>query len=224
MKNKESQKSSEKSETPKKRYKAIISSVITVCVLILCCLIATEVIRASNEHRPPRILGYSISYVPTDSMEPTIEAGDYILFRQISFDEVQSGDVIIYRSKSGTIAGSFIVHRVVEKNSTYLITQGDHNVLADTEPVTADMVYGKYICTLSAMSIFGSSSRPIVFGILVTAFALLLILQFVSTWIQFRKNKIAQEHRSLTEREIEELKKEILEEELKKIKESQSKK
>ena len=96
-------------------FKFLISKFFTAVFFILCITIILEVVISTVEGRTPRFFGYSVSYVPTESMEPTINAGDYVLFKATTFEEVNVDDIIIYRSNTGR----FIIHRIIEK-STYV--------------------------------------------------------------------------------------------------------
>ena len=77
-------------------YKKIIGYVVSMLCILLCLYITIEVINANTNNRPPRIFGLSVSYVPTQSMEPTIKAGEYIMFAEASFDSVEEGDIVVY--------------------------------------------------------------------------------------------------------------------------------
>ena len=201
------------------KAKKIVCSILTGLCLLLCLYVAIEVIVANNNRRPPNFFSLSVSYVPTDSMEDTIMAGDYILFTKADFDSVNVGDIIIYRSESGPSAGNFIVHRVIEKYEDYLVTKGDNNPLADSENITREMVMGKFICIVNLLNIFSNVNRNLVFIILVFIFLIIIILQAISIFLRYQKEKLAEQKKETDAKLIEELKKEILEEELAKIKE-----
>ena len=49
---------------------------------------------------------FMLGYVPTESMEPTLETGSLILGLRI-FDELETGDIIIFRRD-----GSYLVKRI----------------------------------------------------------------------------------------------------------------
>ena len=93
----------------KESFKYLLSKFFTAVFFILCITTIFEVVMATAEARTPRFFGYSVSYVPTESMEPTIMAGDYVLFKNTSFEEVKEEDIIVYRSASGR----FIIHRII---------------------------------------------------------------------------------------------------------------
>ena len=203
--------------------KTIIEYSLSFLCLFLCLYITIEVIRANTEGRPPRIFNISVSYVPTASMEPTINSNDYVMFVGADFNSVAVNDIIVYKSNT---ENKYIIHRVIEKYEDYLITQGDNNPIPDSEKITPDMVYGRYVMTLGLMStIFsGGISQIIIFIILVVIFVIMIIMQMVSIVIKNKTEKLKNDIEAEKEQLREELKKEILEEELRKIKEQNNKK
>lgn len=185
--------------------------------LILCIFITVEVINSNRQQRPPRIFGLSVSYVPTASMEPTISAGEYVMYGKTNFEDVNVGDIIVYKSSSGM----YIIHRVIEKNTEYLTTKGDNNAISDTEQITPDMVYGKYIMTIHFLSIFsGGISKNLVFLILILIFTAMIVMQIISIVLKQKTEKLKKDSEADRKLLLEQLKKEILEEELEKLKQS----
>lgn len=197
--------------------KDIIAYIISAICMILCIFITIEVISANVSKRPPRIFGYSVSYVPTKSMEPVIMAGDYVLYKKATFDSVEEKDIIVYRNFDDI----YIIHEVISKNTEdgYIIAKGVNNALADTEKVTADMVYGKYIMTVDFLSFLsGGVNQNAIFIILIGIFVIMLIMQTVSVVIKKKTddiNKKSDEDKKLL---LEQLKNQILAEELEKLK------
>ena len=196
--------------------KNIVGYVISFLCLILCLYITIEVIVANTSNRPPSVFGVSVSYVPTESMEPTIEAGDYVMFTKVNFDDVKVDDIVVYRASDNR----FIIHRVVEKTNDYLVCKGDNNPIEDKEVVTPSMVYGRYVTTLGFMQIFtGGINKNLIFFILIAIFILMMIMQGVSIYIKGKTDDVKKSHDEEMRLLREELKKEILAEELKKLKE-----
>jgi signal peptidase I len=199
-------------------YKKIIGYVVSMLCILLCLYITIEVVNANTNHRPPRIFGLSVSYVPTASMEPTIKTGDYIMFSQASFDSVSEGDIIVYYNANEV---KYIVHRVIEKNEVTRVikTKGDNNYLADDIEVTPDMIYGKYLTTLGFMAIFsGGINQNLIFFILIVIFALMLGMQIASIFINKKKEQLKDDKEKKKELLREEMKRQILAEELAKLK------
>lgn len=203
------------------KVKRIVSYVISILCLVLCIFITIEVIAANTQGRPPRVFGISVSYVPTESMEPTINAGEYVMYTKTSFKDVNVDDIIVYKNSNDM----FIIHRVIEKNNDYLIAKGDNNPVEDTEKVTSNMVYGKYVMTIGILSIFsGGISKNLIFFILIIIFLIMIGMQILSIVI---KNKTDEVNKNIEEKKqvlMEQLKKEILEEELAKLRAELAKK
>lgn len=67
-----------------------------------------------------------LSYVTSDSMEPTLHPGDgYVL---VPAGEVEEGDVITFRERQ---TGEYVTHRAVEVTSKGVVTKGDANEVTD---------------------------------------------------------------------------------------------
>ena len=140
-----------------KKIWRVISTVLIVLVFVLLALLFVQRITG----REPALFGYRMNYIRTPSMGDTIKAGDVILCRNVTAEEVKKGDIITYVSDErmpGLPAGETVCHRVVEDPRTengvvYLVTQGDANSAADPE-ITGDQVIGRYVKTLTIMTLF----------------------------------------------------------------------
>lgn len=88
--------------------------------------------------------------IPSNSMSPTINAGDLVLARGIDPSSLKEGDIIVFRVPSpyDRIYPSPIIHRAVEKlslNGTiYFKTKGDNNPSEDPWLVPAGNIMGVY--------------------------------------------------------------------------------
>lgn len=85
-----------------------------------------------------------ISYVSSDSMEPTLQTGDgYVL---VPAGQIQEGDIVTYRSPED---GELVTHRVVDVDSEGLTTKGDANEVTDqaagAPPVPTSAVVGEVL-------------------------------------------------------------------------------
>lgn len=208
---------SKKKKSEKKGIKDIVGYVISALCMILCIFITVEVISANVSKRPPRIFGYSVSYVPTASMEPVIMAGDYVLYQKATFDSVDEGDIIVYRNSKDM----FIIHEVISKNTEdgYIIAKGVNNTLADDEHITADKIYGKYIMTIGFLSFLsGGVNQNAIFFILIGIFVIMLIMQTVSIIVKKKTEDINKKSDDEKKLLLEQLKNQILAEELAKLK------
>ena len=74
------------------------------------------------------------------SMYPTLKSGDsYILNKYNSPDDIKIGDVIVFKNPDEAIS---IVHRVVKKSYSGVITRGDNNNLYDDYVVKFEDIFG----------------------------------------------------------------------------------
>jgi signal peptidase I len=82
-------------------------------------------------------MGYSVAVVVSDSMKPTTERGDLLLFR--TAPGYRAGDVIVFRRQSISV-----VHRIVKRNSDgQFVTKGDANQGNDAWLVNAADIEGR---------------------------------------------------------------------------------
>ena len=207
-------------------YKQVIGYIVSMLCILLCLYITIEVIVANTNQRPPRIFGLSVSYVPTESMEPAIKRDSYIMFSYATFDSVGEGDVVVYHNDE---EGIFVVHRIISKDETsgIIITKGDNNLVEDNVQITKEknMIYGKYLTTVGFMSIFsGGINQNIIFVILIFIFLIMLGMQIFSMFIKGKTESLKEEKEKKKELLREEMKRQILEEELAKLKKENEKK
>lgn len=86
---------------------------------------------------------FMLGYVPTESMEPTLESGNLILGIRI-FDELETKDIIIFRHD-----GSYLVKRVaacagdtlVHQNSIVTVPENCYYVIGDNTENSYDSRY-----------------------------------------------------------------------------------
>lgn len=95
----------------------------------------------------PQMVGASHSYVVlSDSMSPTMQAGDVAFVREVSPAQIHVRDVITFERGSGADART-VTHRVVEvvreDGTLHFRTKGDANEGPDRELVPAAAVVGR---------------------------------------------------------------------------------
>lgn len=221
------------SSNPKKIKKStIIGYIVSILCLLLCLYITIEVIVANTNNRPPKIFNISVSYVPTESMEPTISSGSYVMFTGVNTDNIKTGSGSIlqnHENRSGDIIvfynqkeDKFIIHRVVgiaeDNEGRYFVTWGDNNAITDELKVRDSMVYGKYVTTLGFMSIFsGGVNTNLIFFILVGIFVIMIAMQVVQIVLKNKTESVKKKTQIDKDALREELKKQILEEEIAKL-------
>ncbi|MBQ9448745.1 MAG: signal peptidase I [Acholeplasmatales bacterium] len=203
-------------EKKKIKKSNIVLYVITSILITLCLYIGISVFVGNVNNRPPRVFGLSFSYVPTKSMEPEIMAGDYVIFSNISFDAVQTGDVVVYYNQG---EDKYIIHRVVGKTADYLVCKGDNNPSVDNVKVTKDILFGKYIGKADFLKIFsGGVNRLAVYIVIVVLIILFFVLQIISYIVKSKQEELKEAREEEKNLLREEMRNEILKEELEKLK------
>lgn len=125
----------------------------------------------------PKLFGYQIYNVLTQSMEPAMPVGSAIYVKRCDPQALRQGDIITFRLSQAT--GLVETHRVVENDTQakQLITKGDANALPDVDPVSYERVVGKVVMCIPVL---GTVSEMLHSGPGVTAcvaiFALAIIL------------------------------------------------
>ena len=79
------------------------------------------------------------------SMSPEIEIGDLVLVKRTNPEEVQLGDVLMFREQHARISHRVIEIREDERGQPLFVTKGDANANPDSDPVIAEQVMGKVI-------------------------------------------------------------------------------
>lgn len=131
-----------------KNAKSVKSVFIAIfdCILLLAVIFVSYVMISGIRGKVVNVFGKSIMLVVTGSMEPSINAGDYILIEKISSDELNNGDIITFYSSDKSIEGMLNTHRIVGRLDTGdFITKGDANLTADSASVNPDQIIGRYV-------------------------------------------------------------------------------
>ena len=135
-----------------------ILSIILYVLIFLIILIGSVSIYHRVQDKPFSIFGYSFSYVVSGSMEPKLEVGDVILSKELdSYNDLQEGDIITYKSGEGALQGHYITHRIhsIEYENgeiSYFKTKGDAVNEVDSENVYPEKIRSIYIRRLSLLS------------------------------------------------------------------------
>ena len=123
------------------KKKSPVWTAVTLLLLLVSVLILMSVMTARQRGEMPKILGYSLHVVVTDSMDPLIKPGDFVLARDIKIDKVTEGDSVVFKSVDPDIRDKIIVHSVIGVNGSgsaiKLTTQGvKTGAQVDPYPVT----------------------------------------------------------------------------------------
>ena len=140
----------EKSQKKPHRYKARIVSGFTTLLLLVSVVVCLFVVVQSMSEGYVRVGGYSLFRVVTGSMEPTIPIGSVLIARETPIGELETDDIVCFRSTNPGSEGMIVTHRVIGVYDTpdgvrCLRTRGDNNPSMDPNPVTDDNVIGRII-------------------------------------------------------------------------------
>lgn len=87
------------------------------------------------------------SVIVSGSMLPVIQIGDVIIVQKVPAEQVQIGDIIQFKTENIRVA-----HRVIdikeENRKRVLVTKGDNNPSADTDPVLPEQVVGRVVAII----------------------------------------------------------------------------
>ena len=107
--------------------------------------------------------------VLSGSMEPAFSPGDSLIIRRQA--DYEPGEIVTYADQ-----GTFVTHRVVEKDGAVYQTKGDANNAVDNRQVSREGIYGS-VCLviphLGNLVLFLKSSL----GMLVMIVALMLLVE-----------------------------------------------
>ena len=186
-----------KKEKKKRNVKKTINTIINV-VLIVAIIVAAICTYISFVNTSgtgvPNILGLRLLSIQTDSMYPTIKAGDLVIDVGVGdASELRSGDVITYWTM---INGEHVLntHRIVAiyDGGEHLIfeTKGDANSTADPMTVHENKIVGKAIDYLQT-----STGFLLVVLIPVFIFFIFHLVQFFRVLFEYQnvKNRIKYE-------------------------------
>ena len=129
----------------KKKILKIISSCIVGTLLAIMVYMIGANIYATKNHTISNLFGYSMSYVPTKSMEPTISSESTILIKKSNYEDVKEKDIIVFKNEKNKI----VSRRIVEIEDDKYITKGDNNIALDDDMIANNKVYGKVIKTIN---------------------------------------------------------------------------
>jgi signal peptidase len=142
--------------------------------VVLVGVLAVVVVASSG------VLPVQLSYVTSDSMEPTLSPGDgYVIVE----GDVEVGDVVTFSTPDG-----YVTHRIVGERGDAYVTRGDANPSTDQAggmpPVEDDQIVGRALTVgghlvviprLGALAGFVAAYRPLLIvglAVLAAAFAL----------------------------------------------------
>ncbi len=121
----------------------IVSGVLSVIAVLLLAFVIYVMVCAARG-KPVKVFGKSLLMVVTGSMEPSIHTGDFIIVESTDASALKEGDIISFYSEQSDIKGMLVTHRITEVTDDGFITKGDANPVEDSISVPAKNVVGKY--------------------------------------------------------------------------------
>jgi len=108
---------------------------------ILCLILLLSLFVASLTL--PRLWGYDVYIVKSDSMTPVLSVGDLALIQKASFEDMRVGDIATFQSRKNK--DNRFTHRIFEINTgeRTFTTKGDGNPGPDPAPAPAESLIGK---------------------------------------------------------------------------------
>lgn len=110
-----------------------INNLISTILIFLCFLYLIIILG-------PRIMGYEVNVVLSNSMEPVYTTGELLLVKSVTANEIKVNDIISYKG----IGNNVITHRVIDidQNNHLFFTKGDANDSQDSNPVAFTRLKG----------------------------------------------------------------------------------
>lgn len=112
-----------------------INNIISTILIVICFFYLIIILS-------PRIIGYEVNVVLSNSMEPVYKTGDLLLIKPVMVNEIKVNDIISYKGSGNT--NNVITHRVIGINQDEQVfyTKGDANESQDSNPVAFNRLKG----------------------------------------------------------------------------------
>lgn len=157
-------------------------------LLVLAAVVAPFVV-----FTVPQVVTADQSYVVlSDSMEPTISAGDVVVVNSVPTESIGEGDVITFRRGRDSV----VTHRVIEVQETdgqrSFRTRGDANEDADLGTVQPSSVVGEVMFSIPYLGYvvsFASTKYGLLLLVIVPGFLLVV----TELWDLFRAARAPEE-------------------------------
>ena len=200
-----------------KKVVGIVINVILWLFVVFAALTTVVVFTGTSNNGVGNLFGYMPFSIQTQSMEPTIKAGDVVIGKEVDFNTLKEGDIITYWTTvdEQKILNTHRITKVISNGKGSVPsfkTKGDNNQIEDEYTVAAaDIGLGKAVDFLETQKGF------------FICIVLPLILFFLYQLYHFIKVivTVKQENAGLSKEDEEELKKKAVEEYLAKQKEEQ---
>ena len=209
-----------------KKVVGIVINVILWLFVVFAALTTVVVFTGTSNNGVGNLFGYMSFSIQTQSMEPTIKAGDVVIGKEVDFNTLKEGDIITYWTTvdEQKILNTHRITKVISNGKGSVPsfkTKGDNNQIEDEYTVAAADIVAKYNSKISglgkAVDLLETQKGFFI------CIVLPLILFFLYQLYHFIKVivTVKQENAGLSKEDEEELKKKAVEEYLAKQKEEQ---
>lgn len=209
-----------------KKVVGIVINVILWLFVVFTALTTVVVFTGTSNNGVGNLFGYMPFSIQTQSMEPTIKAGDVVIGKEVDFNTLKEGDIITYWTTvdEQKILNTHRITKVISNGKGSVPsfkTKGDNNQIEDEYTVAAADIVAKYNSKISGLGKavdFLETQKGFFICIVLP-----LILFFLYQLYHFIKVivTVKQENAGLSKEDEEELKKKAVEEYLAKQKEEQ---
>lgn len=145
----------------KKAWKIISTVLVWAVVVIAVAMMIFTIVSVNTFNRNDRALfGYKAFIVLSDSMAATdFDAGDLVLIKEVSPQELKEGDIIAYQSRNSSNFGETVTHKIraltrTEDGEPGFITYGTTTGVDDETIVTYPFVLGRYEFSIPKLGTF----------------------------------------------------------------------
>ena len=179
----------------KKIRTKIINLMFNISIFIsLIMLVIVINSRFIKKDRIVSLLGKSILVVTTESMKPTINAGDLIIISKEN--QYDKNDIVTFFDEDVCVT-----HRIVEIDNYTITTKGDANNVVD-KPIVNNQIVGKVVFTSHILGIIVLYYlKPTVFLYFTISLIILIIQNFKSEDIEQEETKDKEEENDNKENE-----------------------
>ena len=115
----------------------LIAHVVVVALAI--CLLSFGITWAVTG--VPTVFGIRPYLIMSESMEPVIHKGQFVIAKPVRAEELEPGDIAAYIRSGNAAVGYTVIHRVMEIYGDEIIFKGDHNAEADEAVNFRDVKY-----------------------------------------------------------------------------------
>ena len=209
-----------------KKVVGIVINVILWLFVVFAALTTVVVFTGTSNNGVGNLFGYMPFSIQTQSMVPTIKAGDVVIGKEVDFNTLKEGDIITYWTTvdEQKILNTHRITKVISNGKGSVPsfkTKGDNNQIEDEYTVAAADIVAKYNSKISGLGKavdFLETQKGFFICIVLP-----LILFFLYQLYHFIKVivTVKQENAGLSKEDEEELKKKAVEEYLAKQKEEQ---